>query len=248
MTYMILDHFNISKTTILLNKDVAEIDTTNITEKLSKGEPIQHILGYAWFYGRKFNVSNQTLIPRPETEELCELILQNVKDGSKIVDIGTGTGCIPLTLKGENTSLHCSAIDISQEALNMANRNAQELNLNVEFRQLDILKDKFEWSNVDVIVSNPPYIRMLEKEDMEATVLNFEPQVALFVEDKTPLMFYAKIVDILQANKHITKVFFEISEYFGTKIVELIETKLNFEVELHTDMQGKDRMIYAYKK
>ena len=222
-----------------------------IIAELQSGKPIQHILGKADFYGNQFVVNQYTLIPRPETEELVHLILndhKNIKD-LKIIDIGTGSGCIPITLNQKFNSPIVSAVDISKEALAIAQLNNTRLNQTVNF----ICADIFEWEYIfsepqqfDIIVSNPPYITHEEKADMHINVLQYEPHSALFVEDTAPLIFYDHIADF--AKKHLTSngtLYFEINQYLSKETADLIAKKGFKSVEIIKDINGADRMIKA---
>ncbi len=228
-------------------------DFLSIKERLLKGEPIQYITGFAWFYGLKFKVNPNVLIPRPETEELVEWVLQTVgkRQNVRILDIGTGSGCIPVTLKIKNPSLNVSAVDVSEGALITASRNAYRNNCDVEFKKLDILEEK-TWSELgqfDIIVSNPPYIPTKEKALMAQNVLAFEPELALFVEDDNALIFYEKIAEF--AKKHVytegglNNLFFECNQYNAVEVVQLLAQKGFKNIELRQDMSGNDRMIRA---
>ncbi|TDQ25617.1 peptide chain release factor N(5)-glutamine methyltransferase [Tenacibaculum caenipelagi] len=219
--------------------------------RLQKEEPIQYILGKTEFYGLPFYVNSNTLIPRPETEELVEWIIKEIEviDRKKllsILDIGTGTGCIPISLKKYLPSANVSAIDVSEEALRVAKQNAVLNNVEVSFIHLDILQTENLSEQFDVIVSNPPYVRELEKVEIKNNVLKNEPHLALFVEDNNPLLFYKKIADL--AKKQLTKngvLFFEINQYLGKETVEMLKGKGFTKIELRKDLFGNDRMIKA---
>ncbi|MBA6155063.1 peptide chain release factor N(5)-glutamine methyltransferase [Tenacibaculum sp. S7007] len=215
--------------------------------RLKNEEPIQYILGYTEFYGLPFKVNTNTLIPRPETEELVEWILSEADKDSNvtILDIGTGTGCIPITLAEYLPEATVSAIDVSEEALKIANKNATLNNVSVDFIKKDILKTD-ELKEYDIIVSNPPYVRNLEKIEIKNNVLENEPHLALFVEDDNPLIFYNKIADL--AKKSLTKkglLFFEINQYLGKETVDMLKEKGFKNIELRKDLFGNDRMIKA---
>ncbi len=215
--------------------------------RLKNEEPIQYILGYTEFYGLPFKVNTNTLIPRPETEELVEWILSEINKGSEvsILDIGTGTGCIPITLSKYLPKATVSAIDVSDGALKIANENAALNNVSVDFIQKDILKTD-ELKEYDIIVSNPPYVRNLEKVEIKNNVLENEPHLALFVDDNNPLIFYNKIADL--AKKSLTKkglLFFEINQYLGKETVGMLKEKGFKNIELCKDLFGNDRMIKA---
>lgn len=214
-------------------------------EKLLKGMPIQYILGKAPFYGREFEVSPSVLIPRNETEELVHLIIkENPKQGLRILDIGTGSGCIPITLSLEINQASIFGLDISKEALETAKRNADLLQSKVEFLPLDILEEKLPFENLDIIVSNPPYVRHSEKDLMHSNVLAFEPHLALFVYDQDPLLFYRIISQkALKSLKLRGKLYFEINEAFGKETKQLMEDLGFGEVKIFEDLNGRQRMI-----
>ncbi len=228
--------------------------TTTLQEieaRLLNNEPVQYILGQADFYGLKFKVSPAVLVPRPETEELVYWILENqVKDNPTILDIGTGSGCIPITLKRKLPRADISAIDVSSTALDIAKANADLNKVAVSFILTDILEERL-WSNLpsyDIIVSNPPYIPYREKPLMPKQVLDYEPELALFVENDHPLVFYKKIG--LFALKHLNQggqLYFECNEFNAEEVATLLE-KMGFsKVELVKDMEGKERMVRAVK-
>ena len=246
-------------------------------KRLQKEEPIQYILGNTEFYGLPFLVNKNTLIPRPETEELVEWVLEEVAvlqniQGEKIsiLDIGTGTGCIPISLKHHLPNTTISAIDVSQEALITAKENAKLNSVEIDFFEADILKtenlniiaNKIKQSfnknevtssqtshndvKLDIIVSNPPYVRELEKIEIKNNVLKNEPHLALFVDDNNPLIFYDKIADL--AKLHLSEnglLFFEINQYLGKETVKMLEDKGFNKIELKKDFSGNDRMIKA---
>lgn len=216
-------------------------------EKLKTGEPIQYILGKGPFYGREFLVNQHTLIPRNETEELVYLILHaNPQPGLKILDIGTGTGCIPITLDLEMNEPEVYGLDISENALEVARKNAQLLHSKVQFTQGDILQEIPDVPVLDILVSNPPYVPEGEKDQMHRNVLDFEPELALFVPDQDPLIFYRVIG---QKGKMLLKsggrLYFEIHERFGSEVAALLQNLGYQEVKIHQDLNGKERMISA---
>jgi release factor glutamine methyltransferase len=250
--------YNLKRIDVSLHPDfeVSESDFekwNTIISELKTEKPIQYITGEAWFYGLRFEVNENTLIPRPETEELVEWIVDGLKiivKGQRVLDIGTGSGCIPIALKKEIPSAQVSAIDISEKALEMARKNALNNQVEVNFIQQDILQSSnlqiSKSSNLlfDVIVSNPPYVRNLEKHEIKKNVLDYEPHLALFVDDSDALLFYRKIAQL--ALKSLTpngKLFFEINQYLAKETVELLE-QLGFKnIELRKDFMGNDRMI-----
>ena len=236
---------------LITNKNL--IDLKNIVKRLQKEEPIQYIIGNTEFYGLPFLVDKNTLIPRTETEELVAWVLDEIKvltnnkiTELSILDIGTGTGCIPISLAKNLTSLNISAIDISPEALLIARQNAILNKVTIEFIELDILNTESLPQEYDVIISNPPYVRELEKEEIKNNVLENEPHLALFVEDENPLIFYNKIADL--AKQQLSKngmLFFEINQYLGKETVNMLVKKGFKNIQLKKDLFGNDRMIKA---
>jgi release factor glutamine methyltransferase len=232
------------------NFEVSEIDLEKwniIISELKTEKPIQYITGEAWFYGLRFEVNENTLIPRPETEELVEWIVEGQKvkgEGLRVLDIGTGSGCIPIALKNEIPNATVSAIDVSEKALEMARKNAIDNEVEVHFILQNILETESLIAKYDIIVSNPPYVRNLEKQEIKKNVLDYEPHLALFVEDTNALLFYKKIAEL--AIKSLTpngKLFFEINQYLGKETVELLENIGFKNIELRKDFVGNDRMI-----
>lgn len=222
-----------------------------IVERLKMHEPIQYILGETEFYGLKIKVSPGVLIPRPETEELVQWIVESYsKDSPRILDIGTGSGCIPVALKNQIGNAEVSAIDISEKALEVAKENAAINNVDINFSQVDILKwEEYNWKPFDIIVSNPPYVRESEKKEMQSNVLIHEPDKALYVSNDDPLVFYRRIADF--ANKYLVengKLFFEINEYLGDEMYSMLEAAGYELIELKKDIHLKDRMISCRKK
>ena len=227
------------------------IDLKNILKRLLKEEPIQYILGNTEFYGLPFLVNKNTLIPRSETEELVawvlaetNLLVTNKQKEISILDIGTGTGCIPISLAKNLSAVHISAIDISLEALTIAKQNALLNNVTINFIAADILKTKVLTQQYDIIVSNPPYVRELEKVEIKNNVLENEPHLALFVANDNPLIFYSKIADL--AKQHLSKtgiLFFEINQYLGKETLMMLQEKGFKNIQLKKDFLGNDRMI-----
>ena len=233
----------------LLFLDCEIVVWNSILEELKKEIPIQYLLGKTTFYGLDFEVNPNVLIPRPETEELVEWIIRNnlkiekFKD-LKILDIGTGSGCIAISLAKNIINAIVSAIDVSEQALATAKKNAQNNSVNVSFINQNILETEDLGQQFDIIVSNPPYVRNLEKEEIKKNVLDNEPHLALFVEDKDALIFYKKIADL--ALKNLTTngiLFFEINQYLGPETVALLEELQFKDIELRKDIYGNDRMI-----
>lgn len=218
---------------------------------LQQEKPIQYIFGRAYFYGLTFNVNENTLIPRPETEELVEWIINSVEADKpiRILDIGTGSGCIGITLAKELPNAQVTLMDVSPKALEMATRNAKENGVEVQAILQDVLVLEQLPAQYDVIVSNPPYVRNLEKVEIKKNVLDYEPHLALFVEDDDALIFYRKIATL--ANDNLQEggmLFYEINQYLGAETVALFESLLFTAIELRKDMVGNDRMIKAIKK
>lgn len=221
-----------------------------IVEKLQKEIPIQYILGNAHFYGLEFEVNENTLIPRPETEELVEWIVKkNEFNGKiKILDIGTGSGCIAISLAKNLPDATVFAIDVSEKALETAKRNAVKNEADVVFLLKNILETEDLAQDFDIIVSNPPYVRNLEKEEIKKNVLDYEPHLALFVEDEDALIFYRKIAELAQKNlTENGQLYFEINQYLGTEMINLLQAKNFKNIELRKDIYDNDRMIFGLK-
>lgn len=252
-----------NRPTYLLKKDT-EIDHNIVNsfelilDRLAKQEPIQYILGETYFYGLYFKVDSSVLIPRPETEELVDWVLtvcdtnqklEGTTDNFNVLDVGTGSGCIAITLKKNKPDFHVTAIDIAQDSLAMAEINAELNRVEVDFVQDDILNPIAINQHVfDVIVSNPPYITYHEKEGMHKNVLAHEPHRALFVSNEKPLVFYEAIADFaLQNLRKGGYLFFEINEFLAKETVQLLKDKGFIDIELRKDIQGKDRMIKCNK-
>ncbi|RNL52357.1 peptide chain release factor N(5)-glutamine methyltransferase [Pedobacter jejuensis] len=227
--------------------DTKDLDKLNkVLKELSTGKPIQQILGETIFYKLPFKITADVLIPRPETEELVDWIITELKDKNKsLLDVGTGSGCIPITLKKNLPQLDVSALDVSANALSIARANASLNKVEVNFIEADILNYTSD-IKYDVIVSNPPYIRELEKADMHENVLAHEPHLALFVSDENPLIFYDAISDFALKNLNPNGyLFFEINEYLWVETLQILMDKRFKNIELRKDMQGKDRMVLA---
>ena len=233
----------------------------SIVLELQTQKPIQYILGETEFFGMRFEVNENTLIPRPETEELVALILKSSKfrvSGSslKILDIGTGSGCIAISLAKNLPNTEVFALDVSENALATAKINARINNVTIHFITEDILKlqnirelatqNPQLATSFDIIVSNPPYVRNLEKAEIKPNVLEYEPHLALFVDDLDALLFYRKITELATKNLNPNgQLFFEINQYLGKETAALIEAYGFNQVELHKDIYGNDRMISA---
>lgn len=257
--FMLTDyHFNLKRLDLALNPRMEVVDNKVIwdgLEALKKEIPIQYILGETEFYGLKFKVNQHTLIPRPETEELADWIIKDVDISDtdfNILDIGTGSGCIAISLAKSLVSSKVYALDVSKEALDITKINAERNQVDLVTIKNDIL-NKASWDlefrnlNFDIIVSNPPYVRQLEKNEMKSNVLDHEPHIALFVDDNDPLLFYRYIMDLSKEYlRDNGKVFFEINENLGQEMIDLVKS-YDFKVTIRQDIYGKDRMIKAIK-
>lgn len=268
--FLMEEYLNFKRIDIVLKPDFLIDETTenqlNIAlEKLKNHEPIQYILGKTEFFGFPFIVDKNTLIPRPETEELVEWILTEVSLLQKsisreisILDIGTGSGCIAISLSKRLKNIKISAIDISKKALKIAQKNAKLNKVTIDFFEMDILKitslenllknqnSTHQPVKFDIIISNPPYVRNLEKIEIKKNVLENEPHQALFVSDENPLIFYEKIADL--AIYHLSEngvLFFEINQYLGKEMLEMLEKKGLKNCEIRKDVFGNKRMIKA---
>ena len=242
-------NFNISSEVLTLLK--------SSTKLLEQEIPIQYIIGKTEFYGFPFILNEHVLIPRPETEELVTFILDKVsklesyhtikkENTIKILDIGTGSGCIPIALKKSLPLAEISALEKSNKALRIAKKNTHLNKVDINLIQQDILKTTELNNTYDIIVSNPPYVRESEKKEIKNNVLNNEPHMALFVEDNNPLIFFDKIAEL--AKNHLTKnglLFFEINQYLGKETVDLLRLKGFNTIELKKDIFGHDRVIIA---
>lgn len=268
------ERFGLSMADILCDK-VTELSADDRTElekimlRLENGEPVQYVLGFAEFCGRRFSVGPEVLIPRPETEELCRWMSSGVQEFRSsgvqnegdftILDIGTGSGCIAITLAAELPDSQVSAWDISEKALATARKNADSIGVNVDFEQIDILNDaarKTPLSNgrgvggeaFDIIVSNPPYVCQTEKSSMKPHVLEHEPHVALFVPDDDPLLFYRAISDFaFHALKPDGWLYFEVNPLYINDLKTMLSERNFDEIEEKCDQFGKKRMIRAKK-
>jgi len=261
--FLILEEYlNFKRIDVVLksNFEISPEDLTLLkssTKLLEQEVPIQYILGKTEFYGFPFILNEHVLIPRPETEELVTSVLNKIsklerlhpiekEKKLKILDIGTGSGCIPISLKRSLPFAEITAIDIANEALIIAQKNASLNKVNINFIQQNILKTTGLDDIYDIIISNPPYVRVSEKIEIKNNVLKNEPHLALFVEDNNPLIFYSKIAEL--AKSHLTKngtLFFEINQYLGKETVELIKLKGFNKIQLKKDIFGHDRIIIA---
>lgn len=239
------------------NNKISKIDIEKFQDSIDKlkiYEPIQYIVGETEFYNLPFKVNDSVLIPRPETEGLVDWIINTHQTSNykqlHILDIGTGSGCIAISLAKNLPNSKVFGLDVSKEALDIAKQNAKLNNLEVKFIEADILNCDFEFDDFefDIIVSNPPYVRELEKEKMSANVLKYEPHLALFVENEDSLLFYKKISQF--ANKILSskgQLFFEINEYLGKEMFNLLKDEEFVDIELKADIFEKDRMIKGIK-
>jgi release factor glutamine methyltransferase len=244
--------FHLSFADILCGK-VTELSADNQAElekimiRLEKSEPVQYVLGTAFFYGRPFHVAPGVLIPRPETTELCQWIIEAPKEGS-ILDIGTGSGCIAITLAIELPQSHVSAWDISEEALTIAKANASTLNAHVNFEKQDALAPHIDERKWDIIVSNPPYIEPKEREEMEKNVLEYEPAIALFAPESNPIAFYQSIGNY--AAKTLLPgglLYFELNPLTANAVDSYLESIGFKDIEYREDQFHKQRFLKAKK-
>lgn len=249
IVFLILEHFlNLSKIDILTHKQVPEnqIDWPAIIARLQQNEPVQYIIGETVFYGHTFKVSPAVLIPRPETEELVALAITSVDRPSHVLDIGTGSGCIAVSIKKELCNSQVFAWDISEEALKIARQNADLNGTKIRFEQVDVLQiQQAVEQKFDLVVSNPPYIARAEASVMHANVLAHEPHLALFVEDTNPLIFYEKIAEF--CTLHLSTngcCIVEINEAYGKETQQLFEKK-GFIAEILNDFHNKNRFVKA---
>lgn len=255
LTSMIFENVLELSASELLNykfNQLSDEDHTKIkefTKRLKNREPIQYILGETEFYNLKFKVTSDVLIPRPETEELIDWALEFIKNKPlSILDIGTGSGCIAVTIGKKNPNAKIHAWDISETALQIAAENAQNNQVEIFFSKKDILKIQNHQILYDVIISNPPYIPNEEKNSIDAQVVDFEPHLALFVADNQPLIFYESISRFAKTN--LTQggmLFFEIHQNYGSQMVEMLQKMEFHNIELKKDISGNDRMIRAEK-
>ena len=245
-----VSRFDRGKLSLKSSESVPEPDLVlynGILEELKTGKPVQYVLGETTFYGLPFKVNPAVLIPRPETEELVEWVLESVAaeamSGLQILDVGTGSGCIAVVLKKHLDTAGVFALDVSKDSLSMASDNAVINEVVINFIEADI-REYSGRETFDVIVSNPPYITMDEKQKMHENVLAHEPHLALFVSNEDPLVFYKAIADFALLNlKPDGFLFFEINEHLGKETVQMLKDKSFINIELRRDMQGKDRMI-----
>jgi release factor glutamine methyltransferase len=249
--YIVIQHllgYNRSDCIIHANKKITiemSDEIKQIVMDLKTQKPLQYILGESEFYGMKFQVNEHILIPRPETEELVDWVLQENFDSA--LDIGTGSGCISIAL-AKHSNATISAIDISEMALKVAKGNAAINEVKIDFIQQDVLRAQ-GLQKVDVIISNPPYVLSSEKQQMKTNVLQYEPHLALFAPDKDPLLFYKKIGNLAAKSLNCGgKLYFEINEQYGSEILEILSEIGFVDMALKKDINDKDRMIKAIWK
>jgi release factor glutamine methyltransferase len=254
---LIQKRLNWTKTDLILNNNsrLSESDLLylrNATKRLLNQEPFQYVIGETLFYDLLLNCDSRALIPRPETEELVQWILEEQASISSILEIGTGSGCIALACKNQLSACKVTAIDVSPEALQLAGENAIKFSLEIELIESDFLSDDLSiienGSAFDCIVSNPPYIPISESGNIAANVVDFEPSIALFVPEDNPLLFYHAIVDkSMYLLNNDGFLFFEIHELYFSEVLSLLEKKGFINIELRKDLQGKPRMVKAKK-
>lgn len=248
--YRLVEHFtNLRRIDLALNPEY-KLDKSQkgkfekALSRLQQHEPIQYILGGTEFYGLSFKVNKHVLIPRPETEELVEWVLSATTDKDlSILDIGTGSGSIPIALAKNLAKAQLTGVDISEKALNVAKENAAQNQVKVNFKTYDILNPGPWAEKFDIIVANPPYIPVEEKSKMQSNVLDYEPQQALFVQDKTPLIFYRKILDFAQTHLHKNgQVYLELNEFLKDDLNKLFNSYLPNKIYFKNDIHQKTRM------
>ncbi|MBP1645240.1 MAG: protein-(glutamine-N5) methyltransferase, release factor-specific [Bacteroidetes bacterium] len=251
MTYNLITHFcNIPKTSILANNQQAVLESELLKmnfaiKDLKKEKPLQYIMGYTDFYNIKVNLNHKVLIPRPETEELVDMIIKENKERKelRIADLGCGSGAIALAIKKNIPQSEVWAFDIDDEAINQTKENAKTLNLDINIEKKDLLNDNFSNYNFDIIISNPPYVMEKEKSLMKNNVLNHEPHQALFVKDEDPLIFYQAIEKIAQNNLRTKgKLYMEINENLSDSTKDIFK---DYETKIIKDIFGKFRFISA---
>jgi release factor glutamine methyltransferase len=249
---VLFTYFGWTPSEILLNANerFSESDLLrirSIVKRLQNQEPFQYIIGEVYFADLILDIDRRALIPRPETEELIDLVSKQGKAFAEILDICTGSGCIALALKTKFPNSRVSGLDLSKEAVSLAQENAIRTKLDVQFEVADV----FDWkpsSTYDLIVSNPPYIPVSEQIDMQSNVLHYEPHMALFVSDQDPLLFYRRIIEL--ANEHLISggyLAFELHEKWAQETKCLLDVTVYKHIQIHTDLQGKERMLIAQK-
>lgn len=254
---LFMHYLGLSRAWVIMEKDriLSESELLpfqRALKRLLNHEPLQYITGKAYFYGLEFNVDHNVLIPRPETEELIKWVLSEVSGAEgnlKILDVGTGSGCIAITIKKELEQAEVYAVDISSEVLDVASDNASINNVSVHLNRLDIL-DKVSRNTLpvfDVIISNPPYVTPSDKDKMRLNVTDHEPDLALFVKEEDPLIFYREIIHF--AKDHLSpggRLFFECNESNAGEVALMMKADGYSKIELRKDMQGKERMVMGF--
>jgi release factor glutamine methyltransferase len=242
-------YFGLTQSQVLADRQIGKVDKDEferLLKRLQTGEPVQYVIGKSWFYGREFQVNSHTLIPRPETEELVNMIVkrEGLDFAGKILDVGTGSGCIAISLDLELPEAHVYAIDVSENALQIAKLNNENLGSEVQFDLLDILYKTPKSDPYQILVSNPPYIPQKNLAQLQDNVTKYEPHLALFVDE--PLIFYQRIAelapDIMSAGG---RIYVEIHDYFGEAVKQCFQENALTKVEVHQDINGKDRMVSA---
>jgi len=254
LLFMLMEEYaGISKVRVISEPEltITESELLKIhfaVKDLNQNKPIQYILGRTEFYGLPIKVNREVLIPRPETEELIDLVIKEnrIRKNLRILDIGTGSGCIAIAIQKNLTDAELVAIDISEEALNLAKQNSTLNNTNIDFKCIDFLNES-TWKklgNFDIIISNPPYVRISEKNQMKKNVLDFEPELALFVENENPLLFYHAIAGFGKQFLHKSGIVYcEINQYLGDEVSDLFTSHGFSEVNLLKDLNGNNRII-----
>lgn len=253
--WILTDVFHLSAVELYAGKDInfsteSRVMLEDILNRLRHYEPLQYILGEASFCGLSLKVNEAVLIPRPETEELVAWMEADYADksGMTVLDVGTGSGCIPIALACRLKQPYVHAWDVSEAALQVATENAERHGVNITFRKIDVLRSGCPVFPVDILVSNPPYIAEKERSSMERNVLDWEPEVALFVPDDDPLLFYRRIAELgWQMLVPSGALYYEINQAYGEETAELLRSIGYIDVELRKDLSGNDRMIKAVR-
>jgi release factor glutamine methyltransferase len=243
--YLFQSKFGLSRIGIMTNREIEvnKVDLTEIIARVNRHEPIQYITQTAWFAGRKFFVNSSVLIPRPETESIVDFINESSKPSGSVLDVGTGSGCIAISIKLKNPTFDVHALDISKEALDVARKNAALLGADVSFKRYDFLDDDIQsLGTFDFLVSNPPYVLENEKNAMEKTVLDYEPHLALFVPNDDPLLFYRALAE--KGKNNHGQVVAEINPVQATATADLF-SNAGFAVDTKKDLEGKNRTLIA---
>lgn len=249
--YLIEDYFGWSSSQVMMEADreltvAEESKLREMADRLKSGEPLQYVTGRAYFRGRYYKVDGNVLIPRPETSELVDWVLEEKMPDARVIDIGTGSGIIACSIKEERRKWEVAALDVSSGALEVAAENAGELNIRFVLDDILNLRDRALLDDFNIVVSNPPYVLNREKADMERHVLDYEPHLALFVPDDDPLKFYRRIAELLKESHDRVPttrwLFFEINEAFSSETMDMMFSLGYVEVECRNDAYGKPRM------